>query len=231
MGTSVVVVEDDQSVREMLAAVISHEGYTVAAFADAETALAAGSLAEAAVVILDVGLPGQSGTELCAQLRIDGHTGAVLMLTARHEVADRVSGLDAGADDYLVKPFALEELLARVRALARRSGLRAAPLPAEEPLRLGELSIDPPTRTVRHGRHEVELTNTEFELLHLLVSSSPVVLTRDVIHEHIWGYEEEFGSNTLAVFVSQLRRKLEVDGLPRLIHTVHSVGYVARLPS
>lgn len=231
MQPSVVVVEDDQSVREMLTAVISHEGYEVTAFADAEAALADESVGEAAVVILDVGLPGLNGVELCTRLRSDGHTGGVLMLTARHEVADRVGGLDAGADDYLVKPFALDELLARVRSLARRSGSRAAPPARGASVTLGDLSIDLPTRIVHHRGDVVDLTHTEFELLHLLVANSPVVLTRDVLHQRIWGYEEELGSNTLAVFVSQLRRKLERNGMPRLIHTIHNVGYVARLPN
>lgn len=231
MQPSVVVVEDDRSVREMLTAVIAHEGYEVIAFADAESALADGALGDAAVLILDVGLPGLNGMELCTRLRREGHTGGVLMLTARHEVADRVGGLDAGADDYLVKPFALDELLARVRALARRSASGGTASANGASTTLGDLSIDLPTRVVRHGGDVVDLTNTEFELLHLLVANSPVVLTRDVIHQRIWGYEEELGSNALAVFVSQLRAKLERNGLPRLIHTIHSVGYVARLPN
>lgn len=226
MATHVVVVEDDQSVREMLAAVLRSEGYEVDAFEDAES-LTASDVDTHALVVLDVGLPGADGLELCARLRACGHAGGILMLTARHEVADRVLGLDAGANDYLVKPFALEELLARIRALVR-NGSSGAGSTANAELMLGSLVVDVPTRVVTVGGESVELTRMEFDLLVLLVANSPVVLTREVIHERIWGYDAEHGSNTLEVLVSQLRRKLEINGCERLLHTVRGVGYVAR---
>ena len=226
---TVVVVEDDQSVREMLAAVLRAEGYAVRAFEDAETAIV-GDIEPTSVLVLDVGLPRADGFELCGLLRARGHDGGILMLTARHEVADRVVGLDAGADDYLVKPFALDELLARVRALARRSSIARANPQMTDHLQVGELTIDVPTRRVDVGGTAIELTKIEFDLLVLLVSNAPVVLDREVIHDRIWGYAEELASNTLEVFVSQLRRKLEANGYPRILHTVRGVGYVAREP-
>ena len=224
---SVTVVEDDQSVREMLAAVLGHEGYVVEAHATAGAALAAPSTRTASVVVLDIGLPDIDGFELCKRLRSGGHTGSILMLTARHTVGDRVSGLDAGADDYPVKPFALDELLARVRALARRHGTRLEPF-VDERRELGDLVIDPGTRTVIRSGTLVDLTKFEFELLHLLVVNAPLVLSRDVLYERVWGHDQEHASNSLEVFVSQLRRKLEADGGDRLIHTVRGVGYSAR---
>ena len=227
MTAHVVVVEDDQSVREMLAAVLRSEGYEVDAFEDAESMVASNAVDAHAVLVLDVGLPGADGLELCALLRARGHTGGILMLTARHEVADRVLGLDAGANDYLVKPFALDELLARLRALVRNDPHGGGGRSATE-LTLGSLVVDVPSRHVTIGGETVELTKIEFDLLVLLVTNSPVVLTREVIHERIWGYGAEHGSNTLEVFVSQLRRKLERNGCDRLVHTVRGVGYVAR---
>ena len=228
MTAHIVVVEDDRSVREMLAAVLRSEAYEVDAFEDAEAAATSDVIDNDAVIVLDIGLPGADGLELCARLRERGHTGGILMLTARHEVADRVTGLDAGADDYLLKPFALDELLARVRALARRNPSRRLAKAEAGELRLGDLTIDEPTRCVTLGDEAVDLTKIEFDLLVLLVMNSPVVLTREVIYDRIWGYEAELGSNTLEVFVSQLRRKLEIDDRPRLLHTVRGVGYVAR---
>jgi len=211
----------------MLAAVLRAEGYAVRAFEDAETAIV-GGIEPTSVLVLDVGLPLADGFELCGLLRARGHNGGVLMLTARHEVADRVTGLDAGADDYLVKPFALDELLARVRALARRAPSVAAKPEVADRLRVGDLVINVPTRQVDIGGEAIELTKIEFDLLVLLVSNAPVVLEREVIHNRIWGYAEELGSNTLEVFVSQLRRKLEANGYPRILHTVRGVGYVVR---
>ena len=227
MATHVVVVEDDQSVREMLAAVLRSEGYEVDAFEDAESMTASDAVDTHALVVLDVGLPGADGLELCARLRAGGHAGGILMLTARHEVADRVLGLDAGANDYLVKPFALDELLARIRALVRNSSSGGGST-ADAELTLGGLVVDVPSRVVTVGGESVELTRMEFDLLVLLVANSPVVLRREVIHDRIWGYDAEHGSNTLEVLVSQLRRKLEVNGSERLLHTVRGVGYVAR---
>ncbi len=222
----IVVVEDDQSVREMLAAVLTSAGHAVDAHGDGEQAVVADDALGADLVILDVGLPGMSGLEVCRRLRRHGRTAPVLMLTARHEVRDRVDGLDAGADDYLVKPFALDELLARVRALLRRS----APLdgPGPGPLELDDLVIDPVTREATRAGHPLDLTRLEFDLLQLLVARSPAVLTRELLHEEIWGYDEDLMSNSLEVFVSQLRRKTELHGGARLVHTVRGVGYTAR---
>lgn len=212
----------------MLSAVLTQEGYDVAAFGDGESAFANGPVADSTTVLLDVGLPGADGVVHCRRLRREGHAGGVLMLTARHEIGDRVTGLDAGADDYLVKPFALDELLARVRVLVRRStGLRDTAHHGST-LTVAELSVDPETRRASVDGVLIDLTRIEFNLLHLLVENAPVVLTRDVIHERIWGYEDDLGSNTLEVFISQLRRKLEIDGTPRRIHTVRGVGYVVR---
>lgn len=223
------VVEDDRSVREMLTAVLVNEGYEVEAFADAESAATVASTGERSAVVLDVGLPGTDGITFCRRLRHDGYEGGVLMLTARHEVADRVGGLDAGADDYLVKPFALDELLARVRALVRRSSGRTGQRPIGDDLRLGELKITVGARQVTVGGESIDLTRIEFDLLRLLVSNTPNVLPRGVIHDRVWGYAEDLGSNSLEVFISQVRRKLEAGGRPRIIHTVRGVGYVARL--
>lgn len=225
LHATVVVVEDDRSVREMLAAVLSNVGYEVHTSPDAETVLARPLPSDRAIVVLDVGLPGIDGIDLCSHLRRRGHRGGVLMLTARHEVADRVAGLDAGADDYLVKPFALDELLARVRALARREASGQEP-PGGTTFSLGGITIDESTRSVFVDGAEVSFTRTEFDLLDLLLRNSPHVLDRSLIQDRIWGYPEELGSNTLEVFVSQVRRKLGPHG--RHVQTVRGVGYTAR---
>ena len=175
--------------------------------------------------ILDLGLPGLDGLELCERLRRHGYHGPILMLTARHEVTDRVRGLDAGADDYLVKPFALDELLARVRAMLRR---RVRSGVASTNLLLGDVELDVDTREVRRGGDLLDLTKLEFDLLRVLMEASPIVMTRASLHEQVWGFEEDHMSNSLEVFVSQLRKKMEADGGQRLIHTVRGVGYVAR---
>lgn len=179
-------------------------------------------------MILDVGLPAMSGFEVCRRLRRTAPTVPVLMLTARHSTADRVEGLDTGADDYLVKPFALDELLARVRALMGRSRGDMRPS-TNRRLPLDDLIVDLDLhRAIRAGT-TLDLTKIEFDLLWLLVANSPIVLRRDVIHDHIWGYGQDHMSNSLEVFVSQLRRKTELSGARRLIHTVRGVGYVARV--
>ncbi len=221
---TVVVVEDDRSVREMLCTVLADEGHHVAAHSDGETAIVDTATDRCDLLIVDLGLPGIGGLDLCRHVRRRGRTDPILILTARSDVTDRVDGLDAGADDYLVKPFALDELLARVRALIRRRDFRANP----ESLVLGDLSIDRDTRTARRGDEPLDLTRLEFDLLLLLVVRSPAVLRRDEIHEQIWGYDQQHMSNSLEVFVSQLRRKTELTGRPRLIHTVRGVGYTAR---
>ncbi|MEM9514275.1 MAG: response regulator transcription factor [Actinomycetota bacterium] len=223
----IVVVEDDQSVREMLAAVLTSAGHRVDAYGEGEQAVMHDASLVADLAILDVGLPGMDGLEVCRRLRRHGRIAPVLMLTARHEVGDRVDGLDAGADDYLVKPFALDELLARVRALLRRG----APPDGAGPgaLELDDLLIDPVTREAVRSGHRLELTRLEFDLLRLLVDRSPAVLTREFLHQEIWGYDEHLMSNSLEVFVSQLRRKTERHGGERIVHTVRGVGYTARV--
>ena len=174
-------------------------------------------------MILDVLMPGVDGLEVCRRLRGSGSRLPVLMLTARTEVEDRVAGLDAGADDYVTKPFALEELLARVRALLRRRSDDG-----DELLRFGDLELDPGTREVRRGERPIELTRTEFSLLELFLRNPRQVLTRSVIFERVWGYDFGFGSNSLDVYIGYLRRKTEQGGKPRLIQTIRGVGYALR---
>jgi two-component system response regulator MprA len=169
-------------------------------------------------------MPRIDGLTVCRMLREHGYRTPVLVLTARQEVADRVAGLDAGADDYLAKPFALDELLARVRALLRRT----SPTGVSDVLRVGDLSLDPRRRTAQRGGRAIELTKTEFDLLELLMVNAGIVLERGVIYDRIWGYDFETGSKSLDVYVGYLRRKTEADGEPRLLHTVRGVGYVLR---
>lgn len=221
------IVEDDQSIREMLRAVLIGHGYNVVTHDSGEAALNDTTTRVADLVILDVGLPGIDGLTVCSELRRAGRAEPILMLTARHSVTDRVEGLDSGADDYLVKPFALEELLARVRAMLRRD-TRPAGTSDDAKLALGDLTVDVHTRQVTRAGQQIVLTKLEFDLLHLLVRNSPNVLPRDTIIERVWGYEPGSGSNSLEVFVSQLRRKLEGVHPERLIHTTRGVGYCAR---
>ena len=178
------------------------------------------------LVVLDVMMPGLDGLAVCRRVRDAGDRTPILMLTARHELDDRVAGLDAGADDYLVKPFALEELLARVRALLRR----AVPSADSHSLGVGDLVLEPASRTVRRSGRAIELTKTEFDLLELLMLNAGIVLSRDTIYERIWGIDFETSSNSLDVYVGYLRRKTEAEGEERLIHTVRGVGYVVRKP-
>lgn len=210
--------------------VLEYQDYSVQLASSGEEGLDFAAVAHPDLAILDINLPGIDGIETCRRLRTRGYDGPVLMLTARQEVSDRVRGLDAGADDYLPKPFALDELLARVRALLRRTG-SSAPSSSEATLRLADLTVDRAARTVLRGDTNIELTKIEFDLLELFMTNVNIVLTRDVIQERIWGYDDELGSNSLEVFVSSLRRKTEADGDVRLIHTVRGVGYVARQPS
>jgi two-component system, OmpR family, response regulator MprA len=176
-------------------------------------------------VILDVLMPGVDGLEVCRRIRGKGNGVPVLMLTARTEVESRVAGLDAGADDYLPKPFALEELLARLRALLRRVSPGA-----EETLRFADMELNPNTREVSRSGETIELTRTEFNLLELFLRNPRQVLTRSVIFERVWGYDFGFASNSLDVYIGYLRRKTEVNGRPRLIQTVRGVGYALREP-
>ncbi|MCL4291279.1 MAG: response regulator transcription factor [Thermoleophilia bacterium] len=220
------IVDDEPAVRDALARALRLEGYEVELAADGSEALAALAERPADAVVLDVLMPGLSGLEACRRLRASGDRTPVLMLTARVDVSDRVAGLDAGADDYLPKPFALDELLARVRALLRRSGAGER----EPPLRFGDLVLDPGAREARRGARQIELTRTEFELLELFMRNPGQVLTRSLIFERVWGYDFGPTSNSLEVYVGYLRRKTEAGGEPRLIQTVRGVGYALRRP-
>ena len=215
----VLVAEDDRSVRESLVLALELEGYAVDAVGDGEQALDAVLAAEPDVVILDVMMPFLDGLSVCRRLRARGVRVPILMLTARHEVTDRVSGLDAGADDYLVKPFALDELGARLRALLRRTSVTGQ----ETSMRIDDLVLDPLGRTVERGGVPLDLTKTEFDLLELLMVNAGVVLSRDVIYERIWGFDFETSSRSLDVYVGYLRTKTEIGGAPRLVHTVRGV--------
>ncbi len=229
-GGRLAIVEDDRSVRDMLEAVLTHEGHDAQTFPDGRSCLAAVGAMQPDLVLLDIGLPDLDGVAVCKRLRQEGFTGSILMLTARHETAERVRGLDAGADDYLVKPFALDELLARVRALLRRPGVLPS-ASGPETLAVGRVVLDPSARTVHVDGDAADLTRLEFDLLALLMDHSPNVLTRTQLHEHVWGYDGEHMSNSLEVCVSQLRRKLEQGGADRVVQTVRGIGYAARVDS
>jgi two-component system, OmpR family, response regulator MprA len=226
-GMRVLVVDDDPGVRESLRRSLAFNGYQVELAGDGEEALRAISADAPDAVVLDIMMPRLDGLATCRALRAAGNDLPILMLTARDEVSDRVSGLDAGADDYLPKPFALEELLARLRALLRRAAPAADP-EAERQLRMGDLALDPVTRDVTRGGRAIRLTRTEFSLLELLLRHPRQVLTRDRILEEVWGYDFPTTANSLEVYVGYLRRKTEEQGEPRLLHTVRGVGYVAR---
>jgi two-component system response regulator MprA len=219
----ILVVDDERAVRESLRRALQLEGYEVELAEDGADALAklnGGGTPDA--VILDVLMPTIDGLEVCRRIRREGNAVPVLMLTARAEVESRVAGLDAGADDYLPKPFALEELLARLRALLRRSG------GTDEVLRFDDLELDPSTREARRGGELMELTRTEFNLLELFMRNPRQVLTRSTIFERVWGYDFGFASNSLDVYIGYLRRKTEAGNRPRLIQTVRGVGYALR---
>ena len=222
----ILVVDDEPAVRESLRRALQLEGYDVDLAGDGEEALARVRANSVDALVLDVSMPRLDGLETCRRLRSAGDNVPVLMLTARDEVSDRVAGLDAGADDYVVKPFALEELLARLRALLRR----AAPVEDSDVLRFADLELDPATREVRRSGDPIELTRTEFSLLELFLRNPRQVLTRSIIFERVWGYDFGFGSNSLDVYIGYLRRKTEAGDEPRLIHTVRGVGYALREP-
>jgi two-component system response regulator MprA len=222
----ILVVDDEPAVRDAVDRALRLEGYDTQLAADGLEALDA--LADRApdALVLDMLMPHVDGLEVCRRLRAAGDRTPVLVLTARDGVPDRVRGLDAGADDYLVKPFALEELLARLRALLRRT----ASTDTDERLRHADLELDPNGHTVRRGRRALELTRTEFLLLELFLRHPRQVLTRSQIFERVWGYDFGPASNSLEVYVGYLRRKLEAGGEPRLLQTVRGVGYVLREP-
>jgi two-component system, OmpR family, response regulator MprA len=220
----ILVVDDDAGVRQAVGRALAFEGYDVTQAGDGSEALRLIASSRPDAIVLDVVMPEVGGLEVCRELRATGDDVPILVLTARHTVADRGAGLDAGADDYLVKPFALEELLARLRALLRRSESSA-----DEVLALGDLTLSPGSRLVERAGVPVDLTRTEFNLLELLLRNAGQVLTRELILERVWGYDFQTTSNSLEVYVGYLRRKTEAAGGARLIHTVRGVGYVARL--
>jgi two-component system response regulator MprA len=220
----VLVAEDDRGVRESLVRALRFEGYDVEAVHDGARALEAVGDRLPDVVILDVMMPYVDGLTVCRQLRDRHRALPILMLTARHEVRDRVAGLDAGADDYLVKPYAMSELAARVRALLRRTSVSGA----RDVLRVDDLVLDPRARTAERADRPLELTKTEFDLLELLLHNAGIVLERSTIYERIWGYDFETNSRSLDVYIGYLRQKTEAAGEPRLVHTVRGVGYVLR---
>jgi two-component system, OmpR family, response regulator MprA len=220
----ILVVDDERAVRDSLRRALELEGYEIELAGDGREALyRLDTDSQPDAVILDVLMPGLDGLEVCRRLRASGNAVPVLMLTARDAVENRVEGLDAGADDYVTKPFALEELLARVRALIRRTTDGA-----DEKLRFADLELDPGTREVTRSGEHIELTRTEFSLLELFMRNPRQVLTRSIIFERVWGYDFGFASNSLDVYIGYLRRKTETGGRPRLIHTVRGVGYALR---
>jgi two-component system response regulator MprA len=220
----VLVVDDDKAVRESLRRSLEFNGYDVALAADGAEALATISGARPDAVVMDVMMPRLDGLEATRAMRSAGHDLPILVLTARDAVGDRVEGLDAGADDYLTKPFALAELLARLRALRRR----VVPPEEDEVLTFADLSMDVATREVRRGERTIELTRTEFTLLEMFLRRPRRVLERSFILEEVWGYDFPTTANSLEVYVGYLRRKTEAEGEPRLIHTVRGVGYVLK---
>ncbi|MFE0677023.1 response regulator transcription factor [Streptomyces sp. NPDC058867] len=250
MPQTVLLAEDDRAIRHALERALTLEGYRVTAVADGVEALAQAHTSPPDVLVLDVMMPGIDGLQVCRVLRAEGDRTPILMLTALVETQDRIAGLDAGADDYVVKPFDVEEVFARLRALLRRTGQgengtaefpRPAPAqapeqtpaqtPAQAPdrwLEAAGLRMDPQARRVWRGPRELELTRTEFELLELLVRNAGIVLDHATIYDRIWGYDFGPGSKNLAVYVGYLRRKLDEPGAPPLIHTVRGVGYVLR---
>ena len=218
----VLVIEDDAEITDVLRRSLRHEGYEVRTAGDGVEALDAAAEFFPDLVVLDLGLPRLDGIEVCRQIRADGDV-PILILTARTETDDRVTGLDSGADDYLVKPFERQEFLARIRALLRRRPPRGA-----ASLRAADLTLNPDTREVRRGEREIELTNREFELLEYLMRNQRLVISRERLLEEVWGYDPMALTNTIDVFISNLRRKLEADGEPRLLHTKRGAGYVLK---
>ncbi|MBL1075419.1 response regulator transcription factor [Nocardia sp. 2] len=223
----ILVVDDDRAVRESLRRSLTFNGYTVDLAVDGLDALEKVTGQRPDALVLDVMMPRLDGLEVCRRLRSTGDDLPILVLTARDSVSERVAGLDAGADDYLPKPFALEELLARLRALLRRTSVDSGN-EASETMKFADLSLDPVTREVWRGERAISLTRTEFSLLEMLMANPRRVLTRSRILEEVWGYDFPTSGNALEVYIGYLRRKTEADGEPRLIHTVRGVGYVLR---
>ncbi|MEU2034811.1 response regulator transcription factor [Nocardia amamiensis] len=222
----ILVVDDDRAVRESLRRSLTFNGYSVDLAVDGVDALEKATAQRPDALVLDVMMPRLDGLEVCRRLRSTGDDLPILVLTARDSVSERVAGLDAGADDYLPKPFALEELLARLRALLRRTAVD--PGEASEAMKFADLSLDPVTREVSRGVRPISLTRTEFSLLEMLMANPRRVLTRSRILEEVWGYDFPTSGNALEVYIGYLRRKTEAEGEARLIHTVRGVGYVLR---
>jgi two-component system response regulator MprA len=218
----VLVIEDDAEITDALRRSLRHEGYQVRTAGDGIEALDAAAEFIPDLVVLDLGLPRLDGMEVCRQLRADGDV-PILILTARTETENRVTGLDSGADDYLVKPFERQEFLARIRALLRRRPPRGS-----ASLSVGDLKLNPDTREVLRGEREIELTNREFELLEYLMRNERLVVSRERLLDEVWGYDPMAATNTIDVFISNLRRKLESGGEPRLLHTKRGAGYVLK---
>ena len=226
----VLVVDDDDAIREALERALRLEGFAVDTAPGGRAALESVARRAPAAVVLDVTMPDLNGRTVCARLRADGIRTPILILSARDEVEDRIAGLQAGADDYLVKPFAVEELIARLWALLRRAGEDAPAGAPAEVVVVGDLAVDPAARTVTRAGREVALTRREFELLEVFARNPGIVLARDRLLELVWGYDWAADGNVVDVFVSYLRRKLEADGEPRMIQTVRGVGFVLRDP-
>ena len=223
----ILIAEDDQGVRTSLTRALTFQNYNVTAVNDGAQALEAIHAQLPDLVILDVSMPHVDGLTACRMIREKHRSLPILMLTARHEVSDRVAGLDAGADDYVVKPFALEELSARVRSMLRRTHVSDE----TQNLVVADLVLDLRSRTAHRGKRELILTKTEFDLLELLMQNVGIVLERDTLYDRIWGFNFETGSRSLDVYIGYLRRKTEEGGEPRVLHTIRGVGYIVRPPS
>ena len=221
MKAHILVVDDDPRITDLLRRILAYEGYTIAVAASGDAALTRTLEHAPDLIILDIMLPGIDGLEVARRLRMAGDNIPILMLTARDAIADRVKGLEMGADDYLVKPFANEELLARVKAMLRRNQVER-----HEILRYANVELDTGTRVAHRGGREIELSPTEYELLSLFLRRPRQVLTRDIILDRVWGLDFEGSSNVMEVYIGYLRTKLEANGESRLIHTVRGVGYV-----
>ncbi len=229
----ILVVDDEAPIREALERALRLEGFAVECAPGGRTALEAVARRPPAAIVLDVTMPDMNGRAVCARLRADGVRTPVMILSARDEVEDRVAGLQAGADDYLVKPFAVEELVARLQALLRRSAGEDGDNGTDEvkaELVVGDLVVDPAGRTVTRSGQEIELTRREFELIEVFARNPGIVLERDRLLELVWGYDWGADTNVVDVFVSYLRRKMEAEGEPRMIQTVRGVGFVLREP-
>lgn len=221
---TIVIAEDDQSVRNALQKILELEGFKVVAVKDGVAALETILMSEPSAAVIDVMMPFTDGLSVCRELRHRKNRTPILLLTARAEIGDRVAGLDAGADDYLVKPFSVDELLARVRALLRRNSSSES----LGVLALADLTLDPVSREVTRGDRQVELTKTEFDLLQLFLEQAGVVLSREYLYEHIWGFDFETNSKSLDVYIGYLRRKIESGDEIKFLHTVRGVGYVLK---